>query len=348
LPLNRPDELAAIVQADSGVSYPINYAGITGRGIQLWVYPTAASLGSAESPTTFQSIVFDSIFSGGPAINEFGRWTQINSFHGATSEGIAVPATVDVPAGDTWYHVMHHNYINGAAGSPRIVPGFTDIRGFTSVMYVDGVVVSANNDNVNTGGDPAFVGRLVVGASEVAGDGISIAIDNHYNGVVDNLEMYVYGNNETGTPGNLADGENWGTFSLFADNEWIANQIATTVPGGVLLPGDVNKDGVVNGDGSGDPASDDVAAFVLGWGSRNVIPGFHSDVTAGDWLTWEAGDFNHDGITDFADWFLLRANHPSPASLNLANLLAGAAVPEPASVALLLVALGGLSLRLRR
>lgn len=342
IPLNRPDELGLILG-----DYPINYTGITGRGIQAWAYPTASAIGSPQSPTTYQSIVFDTIFSGGPAINAQGQWTQSSSFHVDGASGVgAVPASGDPVEGDTWYHLMHHNYIDGAPGSPQIVSGSGAARPFTSVLFVDGLAVSANNDNINTGGDPAFVGRLVVGGAEVNGDGLSSVYGNYFDGVVDDLEMYVYGDNTS------EGGENYGTFDLFADNEWIADQIANDpVLQGTLLPGDANKDGVVNGDGSGDPASDDVAAFVAGWGTANVLQGAHNQIAVGDWLTWEAGDFNHDGVTNFTDWYMLRANHVSPASLDLGELLGGGTqVPEPSSLMMtcgLLAALG-VGFRLRQ
>jgi hypothetical protein len=339
-PLNRPDELETILGG-----YPLNYAGITGHGLQAWVYPNSSALGSTGSPTTFQSIAFDTILSGGPAISAQGQWTQINSNHSDGDGGNAVvPATTAVPAGNTWYHVMHHHYLLGDANVPAPVPGTAGPRPFTSVVYVNGVAVSANNDNINTGGNAAYVGKLVVGAAEKAGDGLNAVYGNHFSGVVDDLQMYVYGNNQS------QGGQNYGTFDLFADNEWIQNAIDShPMLQGTLTPGDVNKDGAVNGNGTGPVESDDVSAFVAGWGSRNILQGVHNTIAVGDWLTWENGDLNHDGITGFADWFILRANHPTPASLNLAALRAGSpSVPEPASLVMAALAAAGCCLLRRR
>ena len=53
------------------------------------------------------------------------------------------------------------------------------------------------------------------------------------------------------------------------------------------------------------------------------------------------------GRVDLGDWALLRKNHPTPAALNLSALLAAQAVPEPASVALAVLAALGLW-RMRR
>ncbi|QDU55886.1 LamG-like jellyroll fold domain-containing protein [Aeoliella mucimassa] len=331
-PMNRPDELQFFFDPEEG--YPLEYTGITGHGSQLWVYPSASAIGTTESPTTYQSIFFDTIFTGGPAITPEGKWTQSNSYHVDGASGVGgVPLTdggVDV-VGDTWYHVMQHVYINGDSGAPKLAPG-SAARPFTSVIYVDGVAVSANNDNINTGGDTAFVGKLVVGAAEFNGDGFVPDYSNHFNGVLDEMEMYVYGDNTS------EGGMDYGTFNLFEDNEWIAEQIANdSVLQGTLLPGDANKDGVVNGDGTGDPSVDDVAAFVAGWGTANIMQGAHNQIYVGDWMTWESGDFNHDGVTDFADWYLLRGNHVSPGGLDLGALLGGGGsqVPEPSTLALL-------------
>ena len=168
-----------------------------------------------------------------------------------------------------------------------------------------------------------------MGAAELAADGGNATYGNYFEGAADNLVMYVYGDNSS------LGGQDYGTFNLFEDNEWIANQIALTVPGGVLLPGDVNRDGVVNGNGLGNPASDDVAAFVDGWKMEKRFPGAHNDTWAGDWETWTWGDMNHDGITDLLDWHILRTNHPAPQTLDLNSLLND--LPEPAGIAWLLL-----------
>jgi hypothetical protein len=317
-PLNRPDELATLV----GGSYPFNYTGLTTRGLQGWVYPDQAGL----SAGAFQSIVFDTISAGGPAITADGKWTQINSEH--VDGGGAIPATVPV-VGDAWHHVMHHQYPLTGPGSPRNVSGSS--LPVTAVVYVNGIAVSVNNDSLGSRTAGSRVGVLAVGAAEIPGDGSNPTYGNFFRGAVDNLEMYVYGNNTS------QGGQNYGAFDLFADNDWIANRIATTVPGGVLKPGDVNRDGAVNGTGTGPAASDDVSAFIAGWRDRKTFQGAHGVFTAGDWETWGWGDMDHDGVVGFADWYILRANHPSPASLNLEALLG--AVPEPSSAAL-----GGLAL----
>ncbi len=99
------------------------------------------------------------------------------------------------------------------------------------------------------------------------------------------------------------------------------------------LPGDVNLDGELSL-GSGNPADDDIAAFVDGW--RSVLDD-DDDLTA-----WMKGDLNFDRVSDLADWSLLRSAFVS-AGLGQ-QLLAWRAVPEPAAASslALTVALGGL------
>ena len=327
--LNRPDETVGNgvdLVGDGPVlsNYPFNYAGIGSRGLQMWVYPNASALGTPATPTTRQSIVFDTFSSGGPAISATGMWGQSNAAHIDDAQ-IAVSVPV---VGDTWHHVMQHAFPDGEAGSPSVVPGTGGARSLSTVVFVDGIAVSANNDNWFLNGSISGDrnGELVIGSEDLP----DFAIANHFDGVIDDLQMYVYGDNTA------QGGQDYGTFDLFADNAWIADAI-TALPNGVLLDGDINRDGAVNGDGTGDANVDDVSAFIAGWTSTpKIFQGAHNQIAVGDWETWGNGDLDHDGDTDFSDWFILRANHPSPGSLNLGSLLGGS-VPEPSSIALLLL-----------
>ncbi|MGI9457731.1 MAG: PQQ-dependent sugar dehydrogenase [Aeoliella sp.] len=105
--------------------------------------------------------------------------------------------------------------------------------------------------------------------------------------------------------------------------------VSTSIGNGV--PGDVNQDGFVTGDGTGLPTEDDVAAFVLGWKTTG-------HATLIDQIM--AGDLDLNGITNFTDWYILRTHHPNGPNLNLGELLA---VPEPASLTLWAVGLAGLA-----
>ncbi len=264
--LNVPEEMVTLPPLNG--SYPLNYTGITARGLQMWVYPDQAGLNAGVR----QGIVMDTIAMGGFAITADGMWTQINDGHANDTD---IGATVPV-AGDTWYHVIHHVYPSADPGSPSIVPGTgSGNLGFTGVVYVDGIAVSANNDSPVAGDLTAGgrIGVLSVGADEVASlDSLTPEFDNYFQGVVDDLNLYVFEDNTA------QGGQNYGPFDLFADNEWIANKIAATVTGGILKGGDLNKDGDVN--------QGDVTAFEAGWLSEKRLQGSHNTITVGDWETW--------------------------------------------------------------
>ncbi|MCO6047972.1 hypothetical protein NG895_29065 [Aeoliella sp. ICT_H6.2] len=354
VPLNRPDELALILATSTNpTTYPINYDGIMGRGMQMWVYPDQAGIDAGG----FQSIVSDSIYAGGPAIDENGNWSQMNSRHFAN---ITTGPEAMVPVvGDTWYHVMQHIYLDGTPGAPKVIAGGAPYE-FTSVMYVDGIAVSANNDTqtftreyqdgpplvVVNNSQPDYDHRLVIGGSELPNsdtDGPTL-YGNFFDGVIDDLEMYVYGNNEMGTPGDRTDGEDWGTFDLFSDNAWIANEIATNPSlAGTLENGDLDLDGDID--------ADDISAFIDGWLSRKVFEGAHRTATVGDWETWTWGDMDHDGEVYLTDLYLMHEALQGTAfgGFNV-GWLDGAPiqVPEPATCVLLsvgILAIGGARMR---
>lgn len=113
----------------------------------------------------------------------------------------------------------------------------------------------------------------------------------------------------------------------------------TTDLTGYSINGDINLDGVVSGDGTGDIATDDIAAFVDGWLSSQA---------AGDINSWRRGDLNLDGTTNLSDFALMRQALGAAGAGSLESLLSVSGVPEPSSVLLLLVALGGLRLAVRQ
>ena len=320
-PLNRPDETAG----DQGIGpilsgFPLNYDTITARGMQMWVYPEASAIGNGR-----QGIVFDTIAAGGVSITADGKWTQVND--SVVVDGV-IEATVPV-IGDQWYHVMHHVYPSAHLGAPKLASGFLFEKGFTSVVYVDGIAVSVNNGNPapNELDNGSRVGVLAIGAEELPGDAFDPVFGNFFKGAVDNLEMYVFGDNSS-----LPAGQDYGTFSLFSDNDWITDQIAA-IPGGSLSVGDINRNGSVD--------SGDVAALVNNWRREKRLKGSSVEVNVGDWETWGWGDLNTDGLVDLYDAILLNDAllAAGQGALNF-DLLVG--VPEPTS--LLLAVLCGTTL----
>jgi hypothetical protein len=95
--------------------------------------------------------------------------------------------------------------------------------------------------------------------------------------------------------------------------------------------GDVNIDGIVSGDGTGNVAEDDVAAFVAGWGNDNLAG-------KGDYESWKKGDLNLDGLTDVEDFLLLRGALNGPISNTAMQAIFG--VPEPTSTISAMLAAG--------
>lgn len=89
------------------------------------------------------------------------------------------------------------------------------------------------------------------------------------------------------------------------------------------LAGDVNQDGVVNGNGSGPATSDDVTAFIAGWKSVGWTSNFDR---------FTHGDMNFDGRTDLLDWYMLSQNHSGAISIDFAQLLEGQQIPEPGAL----------------
>ena len=117
------------------------------------------------------------------------------------------------------------------------------------------------------------------------------------------------------------------TFAGRLDDILISSESVTIAP---ALVGDINGDGVVAGDGMGPMGTDDVTAFIAGWMKPSSAE-IRSDI-------------NFDGITDIFDAVLFnRALIDAGASPFPAELLA--AVPEPGSMALMLLGVLGLLTR---
>ena len=127
----------------------------------------------------------------------------------------------------------------------------------------------------------------------------------------------------------------YGDLTTFADLSYYRNSIYSIINShqAYSLPGDLNLDGVVSGNGTGSVTTDDVTAFVQGWGSQQAT---------GDINSWKKGDLNLDGKVDVLDFLMLRQAFNasgSGASLQSLSALVGqgggtGGVPEPSSVLL--------------
>jgi len=228
----------------------------------------------------------------GVVITSSGTWG--NAFDNAIRDsGVAV-------AFDQWSHVQVVSR-NGAAGS---------------ILYINGVAVEANTPFY----DPQRAVPLVVG-SNFAADG------EFFTGVIDDMNLFLWGDNEMGSPGTLTDGEDWGTFSLAEDNEVVAQFLSDA---GVTNEADVNLDGSIT--------AADASAFVGFYGFEQLVSG----LVVGDLVSRQNGDLNYDGRTDLRDAFILHeALDAAGIPISIGDLIGGA-VPEPASAALMLLASIGL------
>jgi hypothetical protein len=112
--------------------------------------------------------------------------------------------------------------------------------------------------------------------------------------------------------------------------------------------GDINLSGTVTGDGTGSTASDDIAAFVAGWG-------FNNGRGVGNVDSWKKGDLNKDGITNVQDFLKLRRAFHGEIPEEVITTLFGegggpvspGGVPEPGSALLFAAGAGMLMFRAR-
>src|SRR4029078_3348448 len=136
---------------------------------------------------------------------------------------------------------------------------------------------------------------LVVGANTAGGDsgnhieipspvGFTGGTTEFFNGVIDDLKMFVIGTS-TGQPPT-----NYGTFNLGVDNQYAASTI-TGIKG---TAGDVTNDGLLN--------QADKDAFVAGWMHQQLVNG----IQIGDMVSRGQGDLNLDGITNIQDLLIIQ------------------------------------------
>jgi hypothetical protein len=264
--------------SSTGGSGSLDYSGLSNRGFQLWIYPDSAKSGSD------QNVVIDT--------NQHGLRI------GASGNWVMRYAGTDLDSGspvifNDWSHVMVSRSINGGVSGG-------------SILYVNGVAVKASTAQY----DATANLQLVIGSNTGDNIGTSVGSQDHFDGVLDELEMFVMGT--------TINGLNRGSFNFGTDNQYAALNLTG-------VAGDVDQNGVL------DPVAD-VNAFIAGWGSENFVDG----VRVGDMSTILNGDLNFDGITDLTDGFLLHHALLAELGIGLDFSRIGQPVPEPMTFSLLL------------
>jgi hypothetical protein len=279
----------------------LNYDGVYQRGVQLWVYPHTGA-------TAEQHVVSDTT-EHGVRISSGGNWMLR---HGGTNVNSNVPVNFD-----QWSHVMAAMPVNS--------------QPHRAVLYVNGVALAAHQENYDTT-SAVNAQALIVGANTDA-NGTLVGTTNHFRGVLDELEMFIWGRSYDYLTGTYAD---FGTFNFATDNGFAADFLSG-------VPGDIDNDGGVG------PDQDDIDAFVAGWLNEKTV----NAIRVGDLTTFADGDLNFDGITDLTDARLLIQLLPGSgggagAGLDLSAFAAVTGIPEPSTLGLAGLTLSCLLIRRRR
>jgi hypothetical protein len=251
----------------------IDYTFIKDRGFQLWVLPQTSGRADIVMDTTQH----------GALINASGSFSMryINTDY---DTGVAV-----LP--NTWYHLM-------------VVRPFGP--GLGSIMYINGEAVARASGTYRGEDNPANeeTTPLVVGAntSNVA---FQVGTINRFQGLVDDLEMFVMGLNGPPAP------DEFGEFIFERDNKYAAFFKPANAA-------DLTGDNVVN--------MADVNVFVSNWLYQKVVGG----AVLGDLTTRAKGDFNFDGAVNLSDWEIL--NELAPPGVGSAAWAMIHGVPEPSGM----------------
>ncbi|MGI9429366.1 MAG: PEP-CTERM sorting domain-containing protein [Bythopirellula sp.] len=279
----------------------LDYSGISDRGYQFWVNPTDASLGNGN----LQAVVLDSN-QHGVEITGTGTWAvQYGGQQFDSGVSVKLDGAADGSGG--WHHVMLVRP-NGAGGGAH--------------LYVDGQGVGAIGGGYN-GADANY---LTLGASTGnmadADGGNDPGQGDFFSGVIDNLDMFVLGEN-----GAAFD---YGTFDFATDNDFAANELIG------VNPADVNRSGGVD--------QTDVAVFAPNFDTVNLVNG----VAVPDLDYRDQGDLNFDGTIDLADAFILHGGLMAAGFGGLDFSVLKSPVPEPSTIAILIGAASIVAIGRRR
>ena len=270
-PQSSRSSVEATIQNLSPPVGPHDYRGIVDRSLQFWVQP--------DSAAGNQSLVADT--------NQHGVRIENGNYvlrYAGNDYDSGVPVTAD-----EWRHIM--------------VASVDD----AGVLYVDGEAVLA----VDGAYDVTDTADLVIGSNTAGNENdffFTGGTTDYFDGIIDDLELYVYGSNSQ---------QDWGTFDFLGENAY-ARDVALQG----IAAADVNLDGMVSGDGSGPAATDDVTAFVENFFTINLV----DSIQVGDVTTRSIGDLDVNGIIDLRDWGIINAADPVMGSAILNELRS---IPEP-------------------
>ena len=299
LALNLPIRSPTSTESDFGTG-SIDYKFITDRGFQLWVQP--ANLPAANQDS---HIVMDSN-NHGVFIQNDGTFAMRYAGQDYSGETQITQATID---NDQWYHLM-------------VVRPFGPSSG--SILYVNGVAEAAATGTYL--GEQDLTAEEVLPPNQIEDSPLVIGANtdenpsvwgssDYYSGMVDDLEMFVLGFN------NSAD---YGEFDFERDNKFAAFAKPS-------VQGDLT--------GEGDITMADVQIFADNWLFEKRLEWTQGaderSLRVGDLSTRALGDFDYSGRIDLRDWEILNDQSPALAAAAMA-LIQG--VPEPSTLMLSAIA----------
>jgi hypothetical protein len=307
LALNLPIRSPSSTESDFGTG-SIDYKFITDRGFQLWTRPSAIPTGNNNAHIVMDSNNHGVFIKGG------GKFSM--RYAGFDYTGVTTAVA------NTWYHLM-------------VVRPFGPNSG--SILYVNGVAEAADTglylgEQDLTADEPLLPAEiddaaLVLGANTAEASG-QIGQNSFYSGIVDDLEMFVMGYNNT---------SDFGEFDFARDNDYAAFFKPS-------VNGDVTGDGMVTVADANVFASNWLFEKRLTWNHQGLANDERS-LRVGDLSTRALGDFDYSGRIDLRDWEILNATNPTLAALAMAKIQG---IPEPAGLALALLASGAWLVRRSR
>lgn len=289
--------------ADATSGQPENYAGISDRGYQGWFKPSnvmgAAQFTILDDADQHRTYVSPS----GNVAFEVGT----SSFVTGQAAGL-----------NQWTHFAQIRPAGNNGGSRGYVNGRALVS--QTGVYAQGSLVN-----------------LAVGAN-VEGPANSQTYDSFFEGLISDVEMFVFG----GT---------FGAYDYTTDNGYFTDVFLPSQSGysyadgsdpgnhndNLWVKGDINFDGVLD--------VNDITAFIAGWKSASDLPGAGPDF--GDYFTLGLGDLDFDGGTDIDDWIALR-NTGIAAGIAAFSAVNPSLVPEPSAACIALSLLFGMGLLSRQ